>query len=88
MGSGGWSGRRSPTFAPDLNGRNSVEGQLGASLRLFWLPLTFLKNEVQPNTFRSERVEHCSQEALEKNKVYSIHFQSQQRKQVQKEQLN
>ena len=65
IGSGGWSGRRSPTFAPDLNGRNSVEGQLGASLRLFWLPLTFLKNEVQPNTFRQERVEHCTQEAME-----------------------
>ena len=65
MGSGGWSGRRSPTFAPDLNGRNSVEGQLGASLRLFWLPLTFLENEVQPNTFRQERVEHCTQEAME-----------------------
>ena len=74
MGSGAWSGRRSPTFAPDLNGRNSVEGQLGASLRLFWLPLTFLKNEVQPNTFRSERVEHCTQEALEKNKVLFYPF--------------
>ena len=65
IGSGGWSGRRSPTFAPDLNGRNSVEGQLGASLRLFWLPLTFLENEVKPNTFRQERVEHCTQEAME-----------------------
>ena len=74
MGSGGWSGRRSPTFAPDLNGRNSVEGQLGVSVRLFWLPLTFRKNEVQPNTFRSERVEHCTQEAVKKNKVYSIHL--------------